>query len=156
MPPKITNRFALFGNKDEEEHSHAQHEPKKANPFVNQVADSDTSWQKVKRPGSVQKPMTTLVIRNTSRKPSLVSPGTQARKSSGTQQISLGLENNERFNYRENWCGVCSQYFHSKTLLQSHIKTFAATHSNYCNLCKRVFVDRNGKYCPQATANAKK
>lgn len=29
-------------------------------------------------------------------------------------------------------------------MIQAHVKAQSTTHANYCNLCKRVFVDRNG------------
>ena len=39
---------------------------------------------------------------------------------------------------------MCSYKFGNKAALQSHLKTAPGDHTNYCNLCKRVFKDRNG------------
>ncbi|CAI6332589.1 unnamed protein product [Periconia digitata] len=146
MLPKAKNRFALFTDPHDDEPAPVQQPPEKDNPFVNQVADENVPWKEVGRGGTtklpVKTPVKTITIRNTDRKIPAISASTQSRKSSGAP--SPGSEAPRKPVGRENWCGVCSQFFGSKSSLQSHIKSLAATHGNYCNLCRRVFVDRNG------------
>ncbi|PVH95693.1 hypothetical protein DM02DRAFT_659914 [Periconia macrospinosa] len=145
MPPKITNRFALFSVDENEEPKPVKKPPEKDNPFVNQVADKDTPWQEVRRNGSsIPKPLKTLTIRDTNRKPPLPvnnTLATQTRQVSATSQSSP--EHDRPVTSRENWCGICSRYFSSKSQIQAHVKSMPG-HERYCNLCRRVFVDRNG------------
>ncbi|KAF1966154.1 hypothetical protein BU23DRAFT_331773 [Bimuria novae-zelandiae CBS 107.79] len=155
MAPAFSNRFALFKNEDEESQPTPVKEPTfKTNTFVNQVANTDTPWEEVKRGGrggrggqAVKPVVRTLVIRNSENKP-LVNPVQQR-----THDISAYVQNsdtarvidNMRANdLHEHYCGVCQHKFPNKTALLTHIKQSPKGHENYCNLCKRVFKDRNG------------
>ncbi|KAF1992740.1 hypothetical protein P154DRAFT_452113 [Amniculicola lignicola CBS 123094] len=42
----------------------------------------------------------------------------------------------------KNFCGICHLQCQSKATIVVHVKEFG--HEHYCNLCTRVFVDRNG------------
>ncbi|KAH7116227.1 hypothetical protein B0J11DRAFT_510567 [Dendryphion nanum] len=43
------------------------------------------------------------------------------------------------------WCGICRISFPNKPSLITHIRTtFYPPHTHYCNLCTRIFKDRNG------------
>ncbi|KAH8724836.1 hypothetical protein GQ44DRAFT_739959 [Phaeosphaeriaceae sp. PMI808] len=142
MVTTINNRYALFeeddGTKTPEIRSpvNASH-----NPFLNQVADDTVPWQEVKRRGGLVAQTTpssrikTLPLRFEVKDDFMTRERTWSAST---------LENSDKqYDPYENWCGVCSQRFPSKTTLVSHMKQ-TPDHKNYCNLCRRVFKDRNG------------
>jgi hypothetical protein len=146
MTGNANNRYALFVEEDENaspmsslvvDVSH--------NPFLNQVADDSVPWQQVgKRDAPMTQPPrasygTPLATRDQNKAGfALPKMAVRARTTSAST-----ADADKTYDPHENWCGVCSQKFPTKTALLSHIKQ-TPDHKNYCNLCKRVFKDRNG------------
>ncbi|KAH5246903.1 hypothetical protein HBI71_178940 [Parastagonospora nodorum] len=142
------NRYALFVEKDE----HAAPPRRMAadasrNPFLNQVADDSVPWQEVKKRGAptTQLPSAprsnVLAIRDQTRNASAQSAAANRAR---TVSASTTDPTDKAYDPYENWCGVCSVKLPSKAMLLSHIKQSQSDHKHYCNLCKRVFKDRNG------------
>lgn len=135
MASKLHNRYALFAGDDE--NAAPLNSPvgdSSRSPFLNQVEDDSGPWQEVKKRGApaVQPP----TLHNKTRTDQTVRTRTASAST---------MENSEKaYDPHENWCGVCSQKFNSKSLLLNHIKQAASDHKHFCNLCKRVFKDRNG------------
>ncbi|KAF1955901.1 hypothetical protein CC80DRAFT_81882 [Byssothecium circinans] len=138
MPPKPANRFALFADDDDHEHE-AEKSPLSPSPFANQVADDDAPWKEVRRGGQAQKAKT-LVIRDDRTRPPPANRRQKHRDVSGSTQASNASDKP----MYENYCGVCNYHCSSKASLVDHIKHSPKAHANFCNLCKRVFKDRNG------------
>jgi hypothetical protein len=146
MTGNANNRYALFVEEDENaspmsslvvDVSH--------NPFLNQVADDSVPWQQVgKRGASMAQPprasySTPLATRDQN-KAGFAQPKMAIRARTTSASTA---DADKIYDPHENWCGVCSQKFPTKTALFSHIKQ-TPNHKSYCNLCKRVFKDRNG------------
>ncbi|KAJ4368470.1 hypothetical protein N0V83_006827 [Neocucurbitaria cava] len=116
------------------------------NPFVNQVADDSIPWQEVKKRGAQSGQPVSQAGRTQNRNGKLdathnvVPPNKSRVRVTSVSTTRSGDKINDAY---DNWCGVCSQKFSSKTALLSHIKQLP-NHEHYCNLCKRVFKDRNG------------
>jgi hypothetical protein len=146
MTGNANNRYALFV--EEDENASPKSSPAvdvSRNPFLNQVADDSVPWQQVGKHGNImaQPPLashgTPLATRDLT-KASIA----QSRVSVRVRTASASTADAEKvYDPHENWCGVCSQKFTTKTALLSHVKQ-TPDHKNYCNLCKRVFKDRNG------------
>lgn len=134
MVPKINNRYALFGDGDVNPSLLSSPvDSSSRNPFLNQVADDSGPWQEVKKRGAP-------AVQPTAPRGKMRHDHARARTASAST-----MENRETaYDPHENWCGVCSQKFSSKSTLLAHIKQAEVDHKNYCNLCKRVFKDRNG------------
>lgn len=129
-----TNRFALFA--EDEEPSPVTQSAPTSNPFVNQLADSDTPWQEVKRGSQAHKASPkTLVIRTGEAKPPSARFPQKTRGFSGSTQDSDSMRLGDPHEY---WCGVCQHRFPNRSVLLAHIKQSPQRHENYCNLCKRV------------------
>ncbi|KAF2645317.1 hypothetical protein P280DRAFT_441671 [Massarina eburnea CBS 473.64] len=140
----MSNRFAIFDEDGASEPVPPQH-----TSLLNQSTvdkDDGESWEEVGRGGAKKtKQLKTPAIRNDHPKPlpAIVSWQNKNRELSGSSQgtsPSAPLPTNQYGNY----CGVCHYQFRSKASLLAHIKQHAKTHANFCNLCRRVFVDRNG------------
>ncbi|KAK3202842.1 hypothetical protein GRF29_154g923709 [Pseudopithomyces chartarum] len=137
----MANRFALFAE-DGEEPSPTVESTFQVNPFVNQVADNDAPWEKVKRGSKMSKPPPrTLVIRSKENKAPLTRFQPKSRDAPGP---TFEANRMKAYDSYENWCGVCHTHLPNKNTLILHIKQSPQRHENYCNLCKRVFKDRNG------------
>lgn len=117
------------------------------NPFLNQIGDDSIPWEEVKKRGVTHERRApyvgakTLVLRDQSR--TVLNHAMLTHTRDRTISMSTADGSDKTFDPFENWCGVCSQKFASKSSLLSHIKQ-SPEHQNYCNLCKRVFKDRNG------------
>lgn len=131
----MANRFALFAE-DGEEPSPTVESTFQVNPFVNQVADNDAPWEKVKRGSKMSKPPPrTLVIRSKENKPPLTRFQPKSRDAPGP---TFEANRMKAYDPYENWCGVCHTHLPNKNTLILHIKQSPQRHENYCNLCKRV------------------
>lgn len=141
------NRYALF--LEEDENASPMTSPAvdvSRNPFLNQVADDSIPWQEVKKRGApiVQPPVSKaklLAVRDQTR---LASAQNAAASRARTASASTADTTEKKHDPYENWCGVCSQKLPNKAALLTHIKQSLPDHKHYCNLCKRVFKDRNG------------
>ncbi|CAO2655063.1 Nn.00g117960.m01.CDS01 [Neocucurbitaria sp. VM-36] len=142
------NRYALFA--EEDDNTSPLGIPAvdiSSNPFVNQVVDDSIPWQEVKKRSALSG---LSVNQNTGTKqvPKGRAKPVQDRDFASQSRlritsISTTGSSDKVYDAHENWCGVCSQKFSSKTALVNHIKQ-TPQHQHYCNLCKRVFKDRNG------------
>ncbi|KAJ4340765.1 hypothetical protein N0V95_007407 [Ascochyta clinopodiicola] len=145
MAPQGVNRYALFGEGDENASRQLPDIDVSKNPFLNQVADDPLPWQDVKKRGalSVQAAASnprTLVIRDVRR----TLPRSNTDTSARTRAISNATTTSDKsHDPHENWCGACNIKFPNKAALQNHVKQ-NPDHKYYCNLCVRVFKDRNG------------
>lgn len=141
------NRYALFATTDDSEAPppSSPEDPAK-NPFLNQVADDSIPWEEVKKrnaPATAARPGDRLInITNDRTKYASVLKVVDKRDRAASTSNTECSDKCPSDPF-ENWCGVCSLKFASKTALLTHTKS-TANHQNYCNLCKRVFKDRNG------------
>jgi hypothetical protein len=148
MAANGNNRYALFV--EEDENASPMSSPAidvSRNPFLNQVADDSIPWEEVKKRGApVAQPRSlprarTLVVKDPNRVAFTQSAAaTRAR----TASASTADATEKVQDPYENWCGACALKLPNKAALLNHIKQSPADHKHYCNLCKRVFKDRNG------------
>lgn len=147
MVVQDANRYSAFREGELELPETPPPEDPTKNPFLNQIADNPLPWQSVKKRGdppapAVAAPPRTLIIKD--------GPKLLPRRDANSQQrtrsdSSPTIASDRPFDPRENWCGVCNFKFATKIALQSHVKQAPdRDHANYCNLCVRVFKDRNG------------
>lgn len=147
MVVQDANRYATFREGELDLPETPSPEDPAKNPFLNQIADNPLPWQSVKKRGDfpappVVAPPRTLIIKD--------GPKPLPRRDASSQQRTRSDSNptsstDKPYDPRENWCGVCNFKFATKIALQSHVKQAPdRDHINYCNLCVRVFKDRNG------------
>lgn len=145
MATKGNNRFALFATADDSVSPPSSPEDPNKNPFLNQVGDDSMPWEEVKKrntPATTARLGNRLIVTNNRFKYPPILKILDWRERPAPQPTTGGSEKHSPDLF-ENWCGVCSLKFPSKTALLSHTKA-SANHENLCNLCKRVFKDRNG------------
>ncbi|KAH9874754.1 hypothetical protein IAQ61_003944 [Plenodomus lingam] len=147
MVGQVSNRFALFVQNDDKRPVKKFPIDASRNHFLNQVADDSVPWEEVKKRAAPverhapQPGPKTVMIKDQNR--AILNRALIPQTRDRTVSFSTADGSDKLHDLHENWCGVCSIKFPTKSALITHTKQLPH-HQHYCNLCRRVFKDRNG------------